>query len=391
MKKGFATLTLVVPVLASLILILGAVIYKYAATDKDVPPQHMTEEDLQTLLSFFEAKVMLSDTEEEQDQAGSDALQAMQQYVTQETPKILAMKYCDATMLDIFQALRLAEMAVKAGLKNEDSQLFEWSHFALRSLISEAVLAQGPKILDTHDMDELLETHKYDERQELYEEARNIQLKRDELGTLANRLGLRSLSNKIMNGQYIQPMCIQLWNVDIDASYDYEFENNWYEHWQQRISMKDVPVYKYDPDLEIPYMFKKFTKQSVFLKKDGAMNDAEEGWIPYEFPKGVDWTVKIDEVSHSNLWDYKIKVVVETSMTHLQEVYHSGFSSEGAEMFQSNTVEIPMINFWKTEPFTVNADLLSIEDEGETESGSLKLLFTPSKRLSIEELREMSN
>jgi len=380
-QRGLIPIAIVMFVALSVVL--GTIVYRYAT---DRAPGGMSEQEVQVLLQFFETQMLLTDSEEEQMAISQEALETLARYVKQQTSLIVTKDHCEATMQDIFRAVMLAEQAIKAGLEEERVALLDWARISFRSLIPQMALATGPTHVDLGEEYDDTDREDLNKLKEGIFDAKGIYAERIKLGNLSDLLGLEGLSSDIQNGKYIQPLCIQLWDVGLTATYVQDWDDLMYEHWKQIVTIKDVPIYKYDPELELPYMSREYSERAKFISAQGATWDGGK-WEAHTYPDGSVWEVQLAELSHTNLWSYKIKLRLYPHMSYLAARAENGYGNNIAlEMFGNTIYEIPMYDFWKGESFSVNSDDL-VGDDGTT--GKLQVVFTPKGMVSVEKLREL--
>jgi len=385
-KRGL--IPLIIPMMAALVILLGAVVYHFATEQQG--SSDMTEEDVRAALSFFETQMLLSNDEEVQSDMGSQALEVLSRYVKQEAAKILVKDHCNATLEDIFKAVSLAEKAIKAGLEKERVLLLEWARLAFRALVPEAALASGHTVMEQgHQVDEFTMGEDGTLRQ-VVEEANEIYIDRIQLGDLSNLLGLEDLALDIQRGKYIQPACVQLWDVNIDASYDFDngpIDNG--EQWKQKVTIEDLPVYKFDPKLHIPFMSKTFEEVGTFEENKGWYFNGGSS-VSCSISGDIIWVIAIEESSHVDLWNYRINLEIYPVLNsnELSSLCTDGVRSPvvASRTFKSAKYEIPMLSFWRRNAFTLERYR---EIGKEADVAEMSIRFTPTRRVSIKELKEI--
>jgi len=390
LQRGFVPIfALIIPMMVALSLVLGAAVYKLAAETDGGSGSEMTNQDVAAAMYFFENVILTTTNIEIQDEAASNALAVMAKYVKQEAPKVLAIDFCDATMEDIFRAVALAEQAIKAGLEDERIALLDWAGMAFRSYIPEVVLALGQNIHNEYNNpEEVLRLDKpYTSAR--YKMDKAADKERENYSTLSNLLGLDNLARDIKLGKYIQPMCIQLWDAAVNAEFHSDDGSGHIEKWKQIVTVPEVPVYKYDQDLKLPFMSKHIEKPGKFTENYGSYYDGGL-YVPCKIEGDMIWQVLMDGESHEDLWSYKI--IVKTTPRLLD---HGGIkvgcadglttTLESYGIMDRAEFEIPMLLFWKAKPFEANV----VEFQEGISKGTVNVMFIPSRRVTVKELKEM--
>lgn len=205
-------------------------------------------------------------------------VEELKKEVKKRATQIMAINPCDATLEDWFQAGECAADAFQLGQEALADSLMEWIKITFRALIAEDVDA----VMEST----LWEKLKRGEGEELLvhgiiedeiQRSENIMRTRGEIAAQAQLLGYNELADTILAGEFIQSPCIQLWNIVVSLDFKSKPEIWLLDSFQSQVAFKEVPIYFWDPELELSPMF-----SSAWGK--GTLEEAKFGWYD-----GEDW------------------------------------------------------------------------------------------------------
>lgn len=316
---------------------------------------------------------------------GQQKLDKFKIKVQQRADAILNKQHCDATIYDVENALQTAADAQQIGDLELSDKLFRWAKLAFRSIVPDLTLSYGWSYLEIGT--DMFEVDMAD-RQPIFDAHEETFSNRSRLAQQATLLGFQDLADDILGGKHIQPACITLYDVSIDADFFYEDKyGSYHEDWTANTTTRDVPIYKADEDLGLMALHKSHSQEADITHQDIWWSDASYD-APYDCKLSkMKWKILLDYLSQKNLWDEKL--IVEYNLTSTQEdpyisAYCEGDGGDtgisGDEIFRNGKIEVSMQKIWRMEVFEIKENLNS-------EEGAAKIIlrFTPKRRISIED------
>lgn len=310
---------------------------------------------------------------------------------------ILAKNSCDARMIDIEEALKLAEQAWLATDETTGDALWQWAREAFRGFVVDAAMAEGATFLET-DID--LFSLSYEERKELYRQARETFYNRALLSQQAQLFGFEDIHQKILAGEFLEPVCVQLWNVRVESRFDAGDGFSYEEHWKNGAYLEDVPIYKYHPQMGFP-IFEKQTSQEGYIDLEEMWFDDDTVNAPYhsEFRGTVFWEIHMKyEDDPDDFWNDMVSISAgidqyRTTYGKTQEpqLRTPGYEDEWGPFrdiwyYDDIKVKVPALLLWKRQPFQ-HEEVLEDGSGALNEKATVKIEFTPSKRVKVQDVR----
>lgn len=388
---GSLALVLTISLVMSAVTILGAIVHKHATGDKSAQIEgDLNQNQLDALVQLLaDEAYFAADDEEQSAQHAEEALELVRRRLRFRINELTQIEPCEATIEHVAEAILLSHDAIGAGLPEEKTAMSNWAMRAFHALIPDAALAQG-STFEEDGTDMFGNDITPREREMIADSSTEIVLQRAALAEFAQLIGFDDLAEDIRLGRYIQPVCIQLWDIGVFSTYTYDDGYGASESWSQEAKLRDVPIYKYDHKLNLPYMTKNFEEESTFLFNKGSYHDGSMTY-PCKLEGNVKWKILMDAESVEDLWSYKIHFTVSPELSHLagvRNVCADGMTSPSMAhgLFIQHTFEIPMIKFWRREAHTSSFSRTNAKDLGK---GYVNLNFTPTRRITVKELKDM--
>jgi len=226
-----------------------------------------------SLINLHSATVL-----DQQQELIDQQVEELKKEVKKRALEIMAVDPCDATLEDWLQAGECAADAFQLGQEALADQLMEWIKITFRALVAQDVDAIMESTLweklKRGEGEELLVHGKIKDE---IQRSENIMRTRGELAAQAQLLGYNQLADDILAGEYIQSPCIQLWNIVVTLDLKSTPDSWLLDSFQSQVVFKEVPIYFWDPELELSPMF-----SSAFGK--GTFEGSQFGWYD-----GGDW------------------------------------------------------------------------------------------------------
>jgi hypothetical protein len=207
--------------------------------------------------------------------------------------EIMAVNPCDATLDNWVQAGECAADAFQLGEEALADTLMEWIKITFRALVAQDIDAIMESTLNEKlkrgEGEDLLVHGKI---QDEIRRSENIMRTRGELAAQAQLLGYKQLADDILSGNYIQSPCIQLWNIAVTLDLKGTADSWLLDSFQSKVIFKDVPIYFWDPELELSPMFSSALEKGTFTGAKFGWYDGED-WIKGTAEGQPVWEIEI--------------------------------------------------------------------------------------------------
>lgn len=306
---------------------------------------------------------------------------------SEKAERILEFEVCDATMKHINLSVEVAQEVMILGDEELGFRLIEWAKEAYRAFVVEVAMAPGAHILDKGiDIDEFRMEEGLAAMYNEIKKTRLISYVRYMLAQIGQGLGFFEVTQDIISGNYIEPVCVQLWDVKFSIDYD-KRQIDSMQIWSATATLNDVPIYKYSPTLGFRKVNSNTRTQGVFI--------LEEMWWSDQGPESPymgtiignpNFKIEIYYDGRINFWDdiLKVSAGIDSRTTEPIIRWTDGQEVPFTEFLtiQNTIFDIDTTHLWKRESFSYSEAL----ETGEYYMITGKFEFTPTRRVEVEEL-----
>ena len=337
--------------------------------------REVSRETIRAIANFYELNMLLnpSGTEEYGErfkELVSNELIAIAEQILQENT-------CDASLADMFFSFELAANLQILGEKVFSEKLIQWSFEVYRGYVVDAVMAIGDprNIYDVLDEGRSLE---------FVSDSDNLR-KRLILVQYVQFFGFDDIDQKLLRGEYIKPVCIQLWDLSLTIDY-YNGDGISFERaWTTGINLDEIPLYKAHPDMDLEVINYRKREKGFFNQRkmwwdDGA--DRYTGTVEGD----IHWYVHISYRTESDFsGDYLLfSAGIDIGSDKLEVSWSDGMKYDYDEIkdVPRQIMEIPFVRFWQRERIY---EKIYVIDDDEYVEAAFTYTFTPTRRVRLDD------